>query len=236
MNQSFSDIASNLFRVKRSIAEAARAAKRNPDEIRLIAVSKTHSHEAVAAAIEAGHQDFGESTTQEALAKISRLANPSITWHFIGHLQTNKAKFIPGNFSWLHSLDSLDLARKLSRRAQELSANLNILIEVNVMGDPKKHGIAPEALLDFIEKFSKENLPALSLRGLMTIGPYDAPEKELRRCFAQLRELRDSCHERFALRGFTELSMGMSGDYLEAIMEGATMVRVGTAIFGERDY
>ncbi|MBI3779089.1 MAG: YggS family pyridoxal phosphate-dependent enzyme [Gammaproteobacteria bacterium] len=236
MNQSFSDIASNLFRVKRSIAEAARVAKRNPDEIRLIAVSKTHSHEAVAAAIEAGHQDFGESTTQEALAKISRLANPSITWHFIGHLQTNKAKFIPGNFSWLHSLDSLDLARKLSRRAQELSANLNILIEVNVMRDPKKHGIAPEALLDFIEKFSKENLHGLSLRGLMTIGPHEAPEKELRACFARLRELRDSYREHFALPGFTELSMGMSGDYLEAIKEGATMVRVGTAIFGARDY
>ncbi|MEK7717974.1 MAG: YggS family pyridoxal phosphate-dependent enzyme, partial [Pseudomonadota bacterium] len=172
MNQSFGDIASNLFRVKQSIAEAASVAKRNPDEIRLIAVTKTHSHEAVAAAIEAGHQDFGESTTQEALAKISRLANPSITWHFIGHLQTNKAKFIPGNFSWLHSLDNIDLARKLSRRARELSANLNILIEVNVTRDPKKHGIAPDALPDFIEQLLKENLPALSLRGLMTIGPH----------------------------------------------------------------
>lgn len=236
MNQSIGDIASNLFRVKQSIAEAASVAKRNPDEIRLIAVSKTHSHEAVAAAIEAGHQDFGESTTQEALAKISRLANPSITWHFIGHLQTNKAKFIPGNFSWLHSLDNLDLARKLSRRAQELSANINILIEVNVTRDPKKHGIAPDALPDFIEQLLKADLPALSLRGLMTIGPYAAPEKEVRGCFARLRELRDECRQRYALPGFTELSMGMSGDYVDAIKEGATMIRVGTAIFGERDY
>ncbi len=236
MNQSFGDIASNLFRVKQSIAEAASVAKRNPDEIRLIAVTKTHSHEAVAAAIEAGHQDFGESTTQEALTKISRLANPSITWHFIGHLQTNKAKFIPGNFSWLHSLDDLDLARKLSRRARELSANINILIEVNVTRDPKKHGIAPRALPDFIEQLLKADLPALSLRGLMTIGPHAAPEKEIRECFASLRELRDECRTRFALSTFTELSMGMSGDYLEAIKEGATMVRVGTAIFGERDY
>jgi pyridoxal phosphate enzyme (YggS family) len=236
MNQSVDAIASNLFRVKQSIAEAARVAKRNPDEIRLIAVTKTHSHEAVAAAIEAGHKDFGESTTQEALAKISHLANPSITWHFIGHLQTNKAKFIPGNFSWLHSLDSLDLARKLSRRAQELSANINILIEVNITRDPKKHGIAPDALADFIEQLLKENLPAVSLRGLMTIGPHTAPEKEIRGCFAKLRELRDACHTRYALPGFTELSMGMSGDYVEAIKEGATMVRVGTAIFGERDY
>ena len=236
MNQSFSDIARNLFRVKQSIIEAAGAAKRNPDEIRLIAVSKTHSHEAVAAAIAAGHKDFGESTTQEALAKISRLANSSITWHFIGHLQTNKAKFIPGNFSWLHSLDSLDLARKLSRRAQEISATINILIEVNVTRDPKKHGITHDALPDFIEKFSREDFPALSLRGLMTIGPHGAPEPELRRCFAGLRELRDTNGARFALPGFTELSMGMSGDYPEAIKEGATMIRVGTAIFGERDY
>jgi pyridoxal phosphate enzyme (YggS family) len=202
----------------------------------LIAVSKGHQPSAIAAAIAAGQKDFGESTTQDALPKISQLANPSIDWHFIGHLQTNKAKFIPGNFSWLHSLDNLDLARKISRRAQEVSANINILIEVNVSRDPKKHGIAPDALPDFIEQLLKENLPALSLRGLMTIGPHAAPEKRIRGCFAKLRGLRDECRQRYALPGFTELSMGMSGDYVEAIKEGATMLRVGTAIFGDRDY
>ena len=236
MNQSVDAIASNLFRVRQSIAEVARTCTGSSDAIRLIAVSKGHHLSAIAAAIAAGQKDFGESTTQDALPKISQLANPSIDWHFIGHLQTNKAKFIPGNFSWLHSLDNLDLARKLSRRAQELSASINILIEVNVSRDPKKHGIAPGALPDFIEKLLKENLSALSLRGLMTIGPHAAPEKEIRGCFAKLRGLRDECRQRYALPGFSELSMGMSGDYVEAIKEGATMLRVGTAIFGERRY
>ncbi|GAB4507841.1 MAG: hypothetical protein Tsb0026_04910 [Sulfuricaulis sp.] len=188
------------------------------------------------AAIAAGQKDFGESTTQNALPKISQLAHPSIDWHFIGHLQTNKAKFIPGNFSWLHSLDSLDLARKLFRLALEQSATINILIEVNVTRDPKKHGITPEALPTFMEKLLKENLTALPLRGLMTIAPHDAPEKDIRACFAGLRRLRDDCQQHFGLKNFTELSMGMSGDYVEAIKEGATMVRVGTAIFGKRDY
>jgi len=236
MNQSVDAIASNLFRVKQSIAEVARACTGSSDAIRLIAVSKGHRPSAIAAAIAAGQKDFGENTSQEALTKIPHFQNQGLEWHFIGHLQTNKAKFIPGNFSWMHSLDNLDLARKLSRRARALSANINILIEVNVTRDPKKHGVAPDALPDFIEQLLKENLPALSLRGLMTIGPHAAPEKEIRGCFAKLRELRDKCRQRYALSTFTELSMGMSGDYVEAIKEGATMVRVGTAIFGDRDY
>lgn len=236
VNQNSDAIASSLFRVQQSIADAARVCTRSSDAIRLIAVSKGHAKEAIAAAIAAGQKDFGESTTQDALPKISQLANPSIDWHFIGHLQTNKARFIPGNFSWLHSLDSLDLARKLSRRAGEQSATVNILIEVNVSRDPKKHGLTPESLPDFIEKYLKEGFPTLPLRGLMTIGPHAAPEKDIRACFAGLRRLRDDCQRRFGLNNFTELSMGMSGDYVEAIKEGATMVRVGTAIFGERDY
>ena len=236
MNQSVGAIASNIFRVRESIAEAARACTGSSDAIRLIAVSKGHRLSAIAAAVTAGQKDFGENTSQEALTKIPHFQNQGLEWHFIGHLQTNKAKFILGNFSWLHSLDNLDLARKLFRRAQDLSANINILIEVNVTRDPKKHGIAPDALPDFIEQFLKENLSALPLCGLMTIGPHAAPEKEIRACFAKLRELRDECRTRFAMPGFTELSMGMSGDYVEAINEGATMVRVGRAIFGTRNY
>lgn len=236
VNQTFDAIASNLLRVQQSIADAARACTRSSDAIRLIAVSKGHPKEAMAAAVAAGQKDFGESTTQDALPKISQLENSSIEWHFIGHLQTNKAKFIPGNFSWLHSLDNLDLARKLSRRAQEQSASVNILIEVNVTGDPKKHGVAADALPKFIEKLLEQDLPALPLRGLMTIGPHAAAEKQTRACFAGLRRLRDDCQRRFGLKGFSELSMGMSDDYRAAIQEGATMVRVGTAIFGKRDY
>jgi PLP dependent protein len=235
MNQSSEGIAGNLFRVKQSIFDAARACTRSSDAIRLIAVSKGHSKDAIAEAVVAGHNDFGESTAQESLPKVSLLANPSIVWHFIGHLQTNKAKFIPGNFSWLHSLDSLDLAHKLFRHAKEKSASINILIEVNTTREEQKHGVAPEKLFDFIDRLLKADLPALPLRGLMTIGPNDAPEKEIRGCFAELRRLRDECRQRFGLEHFTELSMGMSGDYVEAVKEGATMLRLGTAIFGERE-
>lgn len=236
MNQNSEVIEKNIFRVRQAIAEAAQAANRNPDEIKLIAVSKTQSPDAVTTAMAADINDFGENTTQEALPKLSRLASRSITWHFIGHLQSNKAKFIPGNFFWLHSLDNLGLARKLSRLAHEKKTSINTLIEVNVSQDLRKHGIVPHALFDFIDKLIKENLLALPLRGLMTIGPYPASEKETRQFFAKLRELRDECRKRFALPGFSELSMGMSGDFAEAIKEGATMVRIGTAIFGERDY
>ncbi len=229
-------IEKNLIDIRHAIARAARACGRNPDEVRLVAVSKTHPPEAIAGAIAAGQRDFGESTVQEALTKISRFRDRGLEWHFIGHLQSNKAKFIPGNFAWLHSLDSLELARRLSRLAQEQSANINILIEVNISRDVKKHGVDPDALPGLVEQLVRENLPALHLRGLMTIGPHPATEKEVRGCFARLRELRDDCGRRFALPRFTELSMGMSGDYLEAIQEGATMVRIGSAIFGERDY
>ena len=230
------DVEKNLIDIREAIARAARASGRNPDAVRLIAVSKTHPHEAITTAIAAGQRDFGESTVQEALTKIPRFPNQGLEWHFIGHLQSNKARFIPGNFAWLHSLDNLGLARKLSRFAQEQSANINILIEVNVFRDVKKHGVDPDALFEFLEQLMKENLPALHWRGLMTIGPHPAAEKEVRGCFARLRELRDDSRRRLDLPRFTELSMGMSGDYIEAIQEGSTMVRIGSAIFGERDY
>lgn len=236
MNQTSDAIASNLFRVRQTVADAARASTRTSDAIRLIAVSKGHSRAEIAAAIAAGQKYFGENTAQEALTKIPHFQDQGLEWHFIGHLQTNKAKFIPGNFSWLHSLDKPDLARKLFLLAQERSTAVNTLIEVNITRDPKKHGVAPEALNEFIEQLIKENLTGRSLRGLMTIGPYPASEKETRQCFAKLRELRDECRKRFALPNFTELSMGMSDDYVAAIKEGATIVRIGTAIFGERDY
>ncbi|MBI3547250.1 MAG: YggS family pyridoxal phosphate-dependent enzyme [Gammaproteobacteria bacterium] len=236
MNQTSNAIASRLIQLREKIFAAAHSAQRRADEIRLIAVSKTQSPEAVAALSSAGQKDFGESTTQEALNKIKKFPAQSITWHFIGHLQSNKAKFIPGNFAWLHSLDDLALASKLSRHAQEKSASVNMLIEVNVTRDPKKHGVALDALFNFVEQLLKADHPALDLRGLMTVGPHAAPEKEIRRCFAQLRQLRDACRQRFALPAFSELSMGMSGDYVEAVQEGATMLRIGTAIFGDRDY
>ena len=227
-------VAGNFARVRAEIAAAARATGRKPEEIRLIAVSKTHPPEAIAAAIAAGQVDFGENTVQEALTKIPLYE--SATWHMIGHLQSNKAKFIPGNFAWVHSLDNLKLAQRLSRLAQEKGVALDALFEVNVTRDPAKHGLPPEELAPLLDTLLKEGHPGLRLRGLMTLGPYPATETNSRACFAQLRELREDCRKRFELKDFTELSMGMSGDYAAAIKEGSTMVRIGTAIFGERDY
>lgn len=234
MHDLTASVAANLARVRTEIAAAARAAGRKPEEVRLIAVSKTHPPEAVAAAIAAGQVDFGENMVQEALTKIPIYA--SATWHMIGHLQSNKAKSVPGNFAWVHSVDSLSLAQRLSRQAAKKGVVLDALFEVNVTRDPAKHGLPPEELAPVLDALLKEGNPGLRLRGLMTIGPHPATEADSSACFARLRELREDCRKRFGLKDFSELSMGMSGDYAAAIKEGSTMVRIGTAIFGERDY
>lgn len=230
------NIAQNLARVRESISAAAVKTGRQQSDVRLVAVSKNHPVEAIAAAVAAGQMLFGENTTQEALPKIAAFANSKLEWHFIGHLQSNKARFIPGNFRCLHSLDSLKLAQRLSRFADEQQTTLEALIEVNVMRDTAKHGVLPEAVVPLIESVLKGALPALRLRGLMAIGPHPADELTRRKAFAEVRALRDECATRFGLKDFTELSMGMSGDFAEAIAEGSTLVRIGTAIFGERDY
>ena len=229
-------ITANLTRVRDTIHEAAVRAGREPSAIKLIAVSKTHPIPTLEATIAAGQKVFGENTAQEALPKIGALREHGIEWHFIGHLQSNKAKFVATNFTWVHSLDSLKLAQRLSRAALEHNVVIHSLIEVNITRDPKKHGVAPEALPSLVEQFLKAELPGIALRGLMAIGPHPASETEIRQAFADLCRLRDTCRQRFDLVGFNELSMGMSGDYAAAIQEGSTMVRVGTAIFGERDY
>jgi pyridoxal phosphate enzyme (YggS family) len=228
-------VATNLARVRESIAETALRVGRNPTEIKLIAVSKTQPIVTIEDAIAAGQTVFGENTVQEALPKIDALRDRGLEWHFIGHLQSNKAKFIPGNFSWVHSLDSLKLAERLSQAALSRHEAIQALIEVNITRDPEKHGIAPEALQVLVEQLLKAGLTGIALRGLMAIGPHPASEPEIHQAFADLRRLRDTCRQRSDLAGFNELSMGMSGDYMEAIEEGSTMVRVGTAIFGGRN-
>ncbi len=227
-------IADNLARVRDSIADAAHRAGRRPDAVRLIAVSKTQPAEAVAAAVAAGQHVFGENTVQDALTKIPHFAGQDLEWHFIGHLQSNKVKNIPGNFAWVHSLDSLKLAGRLSRIAEEKQVVIQTLIEVNITRDPAKHGVDPDALPALLDELLREPLPGIALHGLMAIGPQDARENELRRAFASLQQLCETCRERFALPAFRELSMGMSNDFVEAIQEGATLVRIGSAIFGER--
>lgn len=236
MNSHFSlgeNIAHNFEAVRALLTDAARRAGRTPADVKLIAVSKTQSLEAVRAAIGAGQLRFGENTLQDALTKLPHCQTPGIEWHFIGHLQSNKAKAVAQHFHWLHSLDSLALARKL---AAGLTSNktLSVLIEVNIAHDPRKHGVPPAALPALIEELLAANLPALRLRGLMAIGPQDADEATLRRSFAQVRELAVESQRRFGLREFDQLSMGMSGDFVPAILEGATYVRIGTALFGRR--
>jgi len=229
-------IAANLERLRATLADAAQRAGRHPADVKLIAVSKTQPAEAVAAAIAAGQRVFGESTVQDALTKIPHFAGQALEWHFIGHLQSNKTRFIPGNFAWVHSLTSLKIAQRLARQAQEQNTTINTLVEVNITRDPAKHGLAPEDVVPRLDELLKADLAGIPLRGLMAIGPHPATEFERRASFAALRKLRDDCAQRFALPGFTELSMGMSDDFVEAILEGSTMVRVGTALFGERNY
>jgi len=229
-------IAANRSRLLAKLADAALRAGRRPEDIKLIAVSKTQPPAAVAAAFAAGQHAFGENTVQDALTKIPQFASQSMEWHFIGHLQSNKARYIPGNFAWLHSLTSVKLAQRLAQVAQEQNTTLNALIEVNITRDPAKHGLAPEEVAPFLDELMKANLARIPLRGLMAIGPHPATEYERRTSFAALRQLRDACAQRFVLPDFTELSMGMSGDFTEAILEGSTQVRIGTALFGERDY
>lgn len=228
-------IAANLRAVRDRIAESAQRTGRDVRAIRLIAISKTHPPECVAAAVAAGQAEFGENTTQEALPKIAQFHDQALTWHFVGYVQSNKARFLPGNFLWLHSLDHRAMAVRLARFAHEYHATINALIEINITHDPRRHGVAPEALFSLLDELLRENLmPGLALRGLMAMAPYPAAESEVRAAFARVRELRDQCCVRYALPGFTELSMGMSGDYVQAIEEGATMVRIGSAIFGAR--
>ena len=229
-------VATHLAQVRESIHDAAARAGRELDSIKLIAVTKTQPITMIEAALASGQTTFGENTAQEALPKIDALRDRGLEWHFIGHLQSNKAKLIPGHFSWVHSLDSLKLAERLSQAALAHRGVIQTLIEVNITRDPNKHGITPEALPVLVEQLLKAGLTGIALRGLMTIGPYPANEADIRRAFASLRELRDTCQRDFDLPDFNELSMGMSGDYTEAILEGATMVRVGSAIFGDRVY
>ena len=199
-----------------------------------LATFKGEVRPAVREAMQAGQHVFGENTVQDALGKLRVLQEPGNEWHFIGHLQSNKAKHIPGNFSWLHTLDSTKLANRLARHCQETHSTLNILIQVNVSGDPDKHGLPAERLFGFTEELLEAGHAGLSLRGLMTIGRRDASVAERQREFAAMRELAAACGERFGASRFGELSMGMSSDFEQAIREGASIVRVGSAIFGPR--
>jgi PLP dependent protein len=224
----------NLADIRQRVELAATAAGRNPDEIRLIAVSKFVPAEALSEAMRAGQFRFGENYLQEALEKQALLNNNRAEWHFIGHLQTNKAKQAAGKFSWLHGLDNLKLAERLSAALPDSDEPLNVLLQVNIADDPGKSGLQPADVLPFAESLLEAVQSGIRLRGLMTIGRQHAGVNERCADFAALRTLSEQCGERLGRDYFSELSMGMSDDFELAIREGSTMLRIGSSIFGAR--
>jgi len=223
-------IAENLKRVRDRIAEAAAKAGRAVDDVELVAITKTHLAEKVREAVEAGHTLFGESKVQEARAKIPQLPS-NLRWHFVGHLQKNKIRHALPLFELFHGIDSLALAEEINRIATDEGMHPCVLLEVNVAGEGSKFGFTPEAVRTEME--SMLALPRLSIEGLMCIPPLAEEAEASRKYFVQLRELRDSLETEFQLK-LPHLSMGMTQDFWIAVEEGATLVRIGTAIFGER--
>lgn len=227
------NIAQHLDTVRSRIAKAAKAAGRDPDSVQLLAVSKTRPAEDLLEAMDAGQTSFGESYLQEAIGKIEALHCPSCKWHFIGPCQSNKTASIAQHFDWVHSIDRLKIAQRLSdqrARYQESRKPLNLLIQVNSSGEQSKAGVSPVDLDDLACKVKE--LPHVKLRGLMTIPAPETDFERQRRPFRLLRELFDQLNEKGY--GLDTLSMGMTDDLEAAILEGATIVRIGTAIFGER--
>jgi PLP dependent protein len=227
-------LARHLNEVRQRIAQAETAALRDASSVALLAVSKTFPAEDVRAVFEAGQRAFGENYVQEAVAKIAALADlrDQVQWHFIGPLQSNKTKVVAENFDWVHSVDRLKIAERLSEQRPENMAALNVCLQVNVSGEASKSGVAPAEALALARRIAA--LPRLRLRGLMAIPEAAESLDEQRAPHRRLRELMESLRA-YGLELDT-LSIGMSADLEAAILEGSTMVRIGTAIFGARDY
>ena len=227
-------ITENLEQVRKNIEEACRAVNRDPGEVTLISVSKTKPVSMLQEAYDAGSRDFGENKVQEIMDKYPQLPS-DIRWHMIGHLQRNKVKYIIGKVDLIHSVDSLRLAEEISKEAVKKETEENILIEVNVAGEESKFGVSVADTEELVRQIAV--LPGIHIQGLMTIAPYVENPEQNRPVFRALKKLAvdikmkniDNVH-------MDVLSMGMTGDYEVAVEEGATMVRVGTGIFGERDY
>ncbi|QPJ66538.1 MAG: YggS family pyridoxal phosphate-dependent enzyme [Candidatus Nitrohelix vancouverensis] len=226
-------ISEQLRLIKQQIADAAKASGRDPAEVRLVSVSKQIAVDKIREALAAGADLLGENKIQEARDKIAELGRDCAQWHFIGHLQKNKVKYLFDLFHMVHSVDSLELARAISDKAVQRNTLMPILLQVNVSGELSKFGMAPEELPKVLEAVAE--FKGIQVKGLMTIPPA-APDPEASRpYFARLRELRDKYATIADTISLTELSMGMTNDFAVAVEEGATLVRVGTAIFGERN-
>lgn len=226
-------IAENLAIVRQKVRDSTLSCGRNPDDVLIVAVSKTFGEEAIKSAFEAGQLDFGENYAQEFKRKCVGLDDLQLRWHFIGHLQSNKAREVVGKTHLIHSLDRISLARELQKRAEASDVTVDVLIEVHTTDEATKSGVMPDALTPFARDLSA--FDRVRVRGLMTMGPFSEDPEAARPCFAALRQLRDSLRQE-APSGIAceELSMGMTADFPVAIQEGATILRIGTAIFGQR--
>jgi pyridoxal phosphate enzyme (YggS family) len=224
------DLASNLEQVQRRMAAACERSGREPGSVTLLAVTKGQPPEIVREAAQAGLTLFGENKVQEGKAKIP-LCPGNLRWHMIGHLQTNKCRDVVEMFQMVQSVDSLHVAEELNKRAEQAAKTLPILLEVNIVGEASKFGYKPEALLADFERIN--SLPRLEIHGLMTVPPWSPVAERARPVFRGLRELKVRC-EQILGAPLPHLSMGMTGDFEVAIEEGATIVRLGTALFGER--
>lgn len=225
-------IADNLSAIQTKIVDACRRVDRDPSEVLLLAVSKGHSVAAIEEAASAGLTVFGESKVQEAKTKIPQCPG-HLRYQMIGHLQTNKCRDAVQLFELIQSVDSLHLATEINKRSEQASKTMPILLEVNVAGESSKFGYSPEKLIEDLDGLNA--LSRVEIHGLMTIAPYTAEPENARPYFQQLRELKQTCEHQLGAP-LPQLSMGMSGDFEIAIEEGATIVRVGTSLFGKRDY
>jgi hypothetical protein len=226
------DITANINKIKQRIAAAAARCNRAPDSIKLLAVTKTVPLPAIEQAIEAGITALGENYVQEAKEKIAVIGG-RVSWHMIGHLQTNKAKYTVNLFDYIHSVDRLELAAEINKRARLIARKINILIEINVSGEKTKAGITASEAIELIKNVSM--LESVSVKGLMTMAPYSTNPENSRPYFSELRNLRNKIiSEGITNIQMEELSMGMTDDFEIAIEEGATIVRIGRAIFGQR--
>jgi pyridoxal phosphate enzyme (YggS family) len=220
-----------LRKIRDLLAQAAADAGRDPDSVRLLAVSKKQPESSVIEAAAAGHRDFGENQVSEGIEKINSVADDELIWHFIGHLQTNKTRAVAEHFDWVHSVDRFKTAKRLSDQRPDSLGQLNVCLQVNIDAEESKSGMPVDAVRELAMQII--DLPKLRLRGLMCLPAIRQEFEEQRKPFAQLRELADE----LAANGIETdtLSMGMSDDYRAAIFEGATIVRIGTAVFGPRN-
>ncbi len=230
-------IYNNYCKISERVQEKCSQIGRNPDEVLILSVSKTQSIEAISAAVKSGIKVFGENYAQELREKyqlLNELKIPQPRWHFIGHLQSNKVKYIAPFVEMIHSVDSLSLAEEISKHAKKKNRTIDILFQVNTSGEHSKSGASPDEAVEIIHQISE--VPNLKLCGLMTIGSFSNDEKLYRAEFQMLRKIQDDVKTKLPQVNMKHLSMGMTNDFETAVEEGSTIIRIGTAIFGYRDY